>query len=147
MDLDAMTAVGIIVAGYGIGYGAEAFNQYTVVVAQDVAGVPTYSGWQVRMGILIPFALIGAHHVHSYAKRVKRNPSLSLLMGVEPLPGASESATREYPALTVTHLLIILSFFLALGIAVWGIATQEIGRASCMERVWWWLVVRGGAGR
>ncbi len=134
MDLDAMTAVGIIVAGYGIGYGAAAFNQYTVVVAQDVAGVPTYSGWQVRMGILIPFALIGAHHVHSYAKRVKRNPSLSLLMGMEPLPGASESATREYPALTVTHLLIILSFFLALGTAVWGIATQG-----------WYLVELGAA--
>src|SRR5690625_6759266 len=86
------------------------------------------------MGILIPFALIGAHHVHSYAKRVKRNPSLSLLMGVEPLPGASESATREYPALTVTHLLIILSFFLALGIGVWGIASQG-----------WSLVEVGGA--
>src|SRR5690625_7251899 len=115
MDLDAMTAVGIIVAGYGIGYGAAAFNQYTVVVAQDVAGVPTYSGWQVRMGILIPFALIGAHHVHSYAKRVERNPSLSLLMGIEPLHGASESATREYPALAGTHRPNLRAFFMALG--------------------------------
>src|SRR5690625_6059920 len=55
-------------------------------------------------------------------------------MGMEPLPGASESATREYPALTVTHLLIILSFFLALGTAVWGIATQG-----------WYLVELGAA--
>ena len=65
MKMDTMTAVGIIVAGYGIGYGAAAFNQYTVVVAQGVADLPTYSGWQVRMGILLPFVLIGTHHVYS----------------------------------------------------------------------------------
>src|SRR5690625_5816290 len=82
MDLDAMTAVGIIVAGYGIGYGAAAFNQYTVVVAQDVAGVPTYSGWQVRMGILIRFALIGAHHVHSCAQRVTLHAAARVLLVV-----------------------------------------------------------------
>src|SRR5690625_7801118 len=77
------------------------------------------------MGILIPFALIGAHHVHSYAKRVKLHPASSLLQGVELSPGASETLSREYPALTASHLLITASFFLALGTAVWGIATQR----------------------
>jgi len=55
MKMDTMTAVGIIIAGYGIGYGAAAFNQYTVIVAQDIAEVDTYSGWAVRMGLLITF--------------------------------------------------------------------------------------------
>lgn len=134
MNLDTMTAVGIIVAGYGVGYGAAAFNQYTVVVAQDIAGVATYSGWQVRMGILIPFALIGAHHVHSYAKKVQLRPSASLMKGVE-LPAAmSEPVSKDYPALTVSHILIIVSFILALGTAVWGIATQG-----------WYLIELGAA--
>src|SRR5690625_7247795 len=124
MDLDAVTAFGIIVAGYGIGYGAAAFNQYTVVVAQDVAGVPTYSGWQVRMGILIPFALIGAHHVHSYAKRVKLHPASSLLQGVELSPGASESLSREYTALNDSQIIITASFFLVLGIAICGLESM-----------------------
>jgi uncharacterized ion transporter superfamily protein YfcC len=44
MKMDAMVAVGMIVAGYGIGYGMASFNQYTVVVAQGIAEVPTYSG-------------------------------------------------------------------------------------------------------
>ena len=33
MRLDAMTAVGMIVAGYGIGYGVSAFNPFTVMIA------------------------------------------------------------------------------------------------------------------
>jgi len=132
MKMDTMTAVGIIVAGYGIGYGAAAFNQYTVVVAQGVADLPTYSGWQVRMGILLPFVLIGTHHVYSYSRKVQRDPSSSLLYGLD-MP-ADDAPTKNYPALTIAHMTILVSFILALGIAVWGIATRgwyltELGAA------------------
>jgi len=132
MKMDTMTAVGIIVTGYGIGYGAAAFNQYTVVVAQGVADLPTYSGWQVRMGILIPFVMIGAHHVYSYSRKVQSNPSVSLMSGIT--PPVSGASTKEYPKLTTAHITILFSFILALGIAVWGIATRgwylnELGAA------------------
>jgi len=53
MRMDTMTAVGMIIAGYGIGYGAAAFNQYTVIVAQDIANIQTYSGWGFRLGLFI----------------------------------------------------------------------------------------------
>lgn len=132
MKMDTLTAVGIIVAGYGIGYGAAAFNQYTVVVAQGVADLPTYSGWQVRMGILLPFVLIGTHHVYSYSRKVQLNPSYSFLSDVE-LPDAG-APPKEYPALTIAHVTILISFIAALGVAVWGIATKgwyltELGAA------------------
>ncbi len=132
MKMDTMTAVGIIVVGYGIGYGAAAFNQYTVVVAQGIADLPTYSGWQVRMGILLPFVLIGTHHVYSYSRNVQLNPSQSLLAGID-MP-ADDAPSKSYPKLTIAHTSILLSFILALGIAVWGIATRgwyltELGAA------------------
>ena len=133
MDMDTMTAVGIIVAGYGIGYGAAAFNQYTVVVAQGVADLETYSGWPVRMGILLPFVLIGAHHVYSYAETVRLDPSRSLVADLD-MPVEEEAETTTYPDLTYGHVAILVSFILALGIAVWGIATRgwyltELGAA------------------
>lgn len=132
MKMDSMTAVGIIVAGYGIGYGAAAFNQYTVVVAQGVADLPTYSGWQVRMGILIPFVMIGAHHVYSYSRKVQKDPSVSLMSGIA--PPESNATPKEYPQLSASHVAILFSFILALGVAVWGIATRgwylnELGAA------------------
>jgi uncharacterized ion transporter superfamily protein YfcC len=132
MKMDTMTAVGIIVVGYGIGYGAAAFNQYTVVVAQGVAELPTYSGWQVRLALLLPFVMIGAHHVYSYSLNVQHNPADSLMAGIDP-PDAG-APPKEYPALTLTHVAILVSFILALGIAVWGIATlgwylTELGAA------------------
>ncbi len=132
MKMDTMTAVGIIVVGYGIGYGSAAFNQYTVVVAQGVAGLDTYSGWQVRMGMLIPFVMIGAHHVYSYSRKVQLDPATSLMAGIAP-PDAG-APPKDYPALSMVHVAVLISFIVALGTAVWGIATQgwyltELGAA------------------
>ncbi len=132
MKLDAMTAVGIVVAGYGIGYGTAAFNQYTVVVAQGVAELPTYSGWQLRLGILLPFVMIGAHHVWSYSKKVQLDPASSLMHGIQP-PDAG-TPPQSYPELTLRHVLILISFLAALGVAVWGIATLG-----------WYLIELGAA--
>ncbi|MCH8556710.1 MAG: TIGR00366 family protein [Balneolia bacterium] len=132
MNLDAMTAVAIVITGYGVGYGTAAFNQYTVVVAQGVADLPTYSGWQLRAGILLPFVMIGAHHVWSYSRKVLHNPAASLMQGIKP-PDAG-APPKSYPELTVKHILILIAFFTALGTAVWGIATQG-----------WYLIELGAA--
>lgn len=153
MRMDTMTAVGIVVAGYGIGYGAAAFNQYTVVVAQGVAGLPTYSGWPVRMALLVPFVLIGAHHVWAYARRVQADPARSLVADVEPPPEVAEAAEAgTYPPLTRTHVVILAGFVLALGVAVWGIATRgwyltELGAAFLILGVGTALVGRIGPSR
>ena len=132
MKMDTMTAVGIIVAGYGIGYGAAAFNQYTVIVAQDIAQIDTYSGWGVRIALLLPFVMIGAHHVWSYASRVQADPSVSLMAGIEPEDRAD--IVTDYPALSLKHVIIIIGFMTALAVSVWGIATRgwylyELGAA------------------
>lgn len=132
MKMDTMTAVGIIITGYGIGYGAAAFNQFTVIIAQDIAAVDTYSGWGVRMGLLFPFVMIGAHHVWRYARNVQINPSSSLMSGLK--TEQEDNLVTEYPPLSGKHIIITIGFLTALGVAVWGIATRgwylnELGAA------------------
>ncbi|KZN33933.1 short-chain fatty acid transporter [Pseudoalteromonas luteoviolacea CPMOR-2] len=122
MKLDAMTAVGMIVAGYGIGYGVSAFNPFTVLIAQQIADIPVYSGIELRLAIFIPFVLIGFHHVWSYAKKVSQDPSKSMMIGVPcPLEG---QAKPSYPKLNKRHQTILFSFIITLCVAVWGIATK-----------------------
>ncbi len=132
MRMDPMTAVAMIICGYGVGYGVAAFNPYTVVVAQGVADLPTYSGWPVRLALLLPFGLIAIHHVWSYADQVRRDPGASLVFDDRPVEPAV--APADYPPMTAGHAFIVLGFFAALGTAVWGIATRgwylnELGAA------------------
>jgi uncharacterized ion transporter superfamily protein YfcC len=131
MGMNPITAVGMIVAGYGIGYGSASFNQYTVVVAQGIADIPIYSGWQVRMAMLFPFVAVGAHHVWKYGKGVQADPSSGLLHDIS-APDAGEPP-REYPPVSGTHIAVAVAFLGALGLAIWGI------------RNWGWYLTEMGA--
>jgi uncharacterized ion transporter superfamily protein YfcC len=122
MRLDAMTAVGMVVTGYGIGYGVSAFNPFTVMVAQNVAGIPIYSGIELRLAIFIPFVLIGFHHVWRYAKRVVEDPTSSMTAGLPcPLAGAEQG---DYPSLNIRHQLILFGLVATIAVAVWGISQK-----------------------
>jgi uncharacterized ion transporter superfamily protein YfcC len=121
MRMDAMTAIGIMVVGYGIGYGVAVLNPYTVIVAQDIAGLPPVSGLGFRLAIFIPFVAIGIHHVWAYARKVQRDPSASLMIGVTE---AQQQPATEYPPLTSRHLAIIALTAVALGLMIYGIPVQ-----------------------
>ncbi|MBU1311420.1 MAG: TIGR00366 family protein [Gammaproteobacteria bacterium] len=132
MRLDAMTAVGMTVAGYGIGYGVSAFNPFTVIIAQQIADLPPMSGNWLRFAIFVPFVLIGFHHVWSYSKKVLANPENSMVKDLPcPLIGTE---TAAYPPLTWAHRLILASFVLTIGIVAYNIRANgwylyELGAA------------------
>ncbi|WP_371193316.1 YfcC family protein [Glaciecola sp. SC05] len=122
MKLDAMTAVGMVVVGYGVGYGVSAFNPFTVMVAQQVAGLPLYSGIELRLAIILPFVLIGFHHVWRYAKMVQQDPSKSYTAGLPcPLEGVDNT---DYPSLNIRHQLILFGLVASIVTAVWGISQR-----------------------
>ncbi len=118
MRLDAMTAMGIMIGGYCIGYGIATLNPYTVLVAQGIAELPPASGIGFRLALFLPFVAIGVHHTWAYARRVRNDPSASLVAGVE---GVQHAAPESYPALSRRHLLILALIAAALAGIVYGI--------------------------
>ena len=121
MRLDAMAAIGIIVVGYGIGYGAALTNPFTLVIAQNVAELQPISGWGYRLVWYLPFVLIGVHHVWSYAKRVQADPAQSLVADIEE---AQPPEHVEPPPMSGTRLTVLLTTLAALLLLVWGITQR-----------------------
>ncbi|KKO44708.1 short-chain fatty acid transporter [Arsukibacterium ikkense] len=119
MRLDAMTAVGMTVAGYGIGYGISAVNPFTLVIAQQIAELPILSGWPLRAAIFLPFVLIGFHHVWSYSKKVLADPANSMVADL-PCPLGDSNAV-DYPKLALKHKLILGSFLATIAMVAYGI--------------------------
>lgn len=120
MRMDVMTAMGILIGGYGIGYGVAALNPFTVQIAQGVAGLPPTSGWGFRLALFVPFVAIGVHHVWRYAERVRRDPSSSLMAGVE----IAHVPPTEYPPLSGRRLAVFVLILIALTLMVWGISLR-----------------------
>lgn len=121
MRLDAVTAMGVMIGGYCVGYGVAWTNPYTVVVAQGIAELPPGSGLWFRLALFVPFVAIVVHHVWRYARKVAADPSASLMAGVD-TPGSN--AAIEYPSFTRRHALIGLAVLVALAAMVYGISQR-----------------------
>ncbi len=133
LQLDAITAIGIMVVGYGIGYGVAAINPFTVMIAQDVAQLKPTSGLWYRLVLFIPFFVVGFLHVRSYALKVKKDPQTSLMTGVD---SSIHQASASYPSFSRSHLLILTATALSIAVIVYGIS--EVSG-------WHWYLIEIGA--
>jgi uncharacterized ion transporter superfamily protein YfcC len=95
LGYDRVTAIGIIMIGYGVGFGPAFINPFTTLIAQDIAGLEPASGMWYRLICFFIFVAIGIHHVWSYASRIKRDPSASLVADVEVPAGAAIPRNQE----------------------------------------------------
>ncbi len=129
LKLDTVSAIGIMVAGYAVGYGAAVLNPFTVLVAQNIAELRPTSGWEYRLIIFVPAFAIAFHHVWRYAKRVQADPSASL---VHDVPEAQPPEVTDYPPMTGRRLGVVLAtvftlFMLVIGVARWDWYLDELG--------------------
>lgn len=120
MRMDVISAMGILIGGYSIGYGVAVLNPFTVIVAQSIAGLEPASGWGFRLALFVPFLAIGVHHVWRYTKRVQENPDASLMKGIPP----KHAPPSEYPALTSRRLALLGFAFALMVFLVWGVSTR-----------------------
>lgn len=122
MRMDTVTAIGIMVVGYGIGYGIALINPFTVLVAQEVAELRPGSGMGYRAIWWIPFLAVGFHHVWSYARRVQADPGASL---VADIPAAQPPRPVAQPELDTRRTLVLAATLGTLGLLVIGVALFE----------------------
>lgn len=122
LRMDAITAIGTMVVGYGIGYGIAVMNPFTLLVAQEVAGLAPTSGMWFRLMIAIPLLGVGFFHVWRYAKRVQVDPEASYLFGLD--QKTNEHQKVVHPEMTKRRLVVLLITLLVLVLLVLGIWLQ-----------------------
>jgi uncharacterized ion transporter superfamily protein YfcC len=130
MRMDTVAAVGIMVVGYGIGYGTAVMNPFTVLVAQEVAGLTPASGMGYRLAIFLPFFALGFYHVLRYAKLIRNDPSRSL---VADIPEAQPPEPPQAESISGRQSLVLIATLVALVIVVWGIKVHQ-----------WYFIELGG---
>jgi uncharacterized ion transporter superfamily protein YfcC len=126
LKLDAMVAMGIVYIGAGVGYGCAALNPFTVIIGQDIAGLPPASGQLFRWLLLVVCLVIGVHHIMGYVKKIKKDPSRSLVHDVDYSTGF---AMPEDVAFTRRRVMV-------LGVFVLGLILFVVGAA-----VWKWYLI------
>lgn len=131
---DALVGVGMIGLGAGLGFTAGFMNPFSVGVAQSIADLPLFSGMGLRLILFVVVWLATTIYLSRYAKRVKADPSQSIVYEEEKAARANkkDQKQKEEQPFTLQQKIIsvifALSFVLiAIGVIRFGWYIQEIG--------------------
>lgn len=83
LNMDAVVAVGILYVGAGVGYACAALNPFTVLIAQDIAGLELTSGQGFRWLLLLLCVFVGVDHIRRYVRRIQADSRVSLVADID----------------------------------------------------------------
>lgn len=126
MGYDAIVAVAVVVCACAVGYAGSLTGPFSVAIAQDIAGLPLYSGlWFRVISGLILFS-ISAAYIFRYASKIKKDPSKSL---VAHLDYSSMELTEDPKSIVMTgrHKAALIIFGLGIAFMIFAMLMWKWG--------------------
>jgi Predicted membrane protein len=127
---DAMVGIAAIYAGSSIGCMFSTVNAFSVVIASNAAGVSFKSGLVLRLIGLIIGLVLTLIYILRYAKRIKNDPTKSLIYADRDHIAAKFNVTEDTnhddaPPLTFRYKLVLGLFFITFVIMIAGVSSWD----------------------
>lgn len=125
LGYDAMVGASMIFLGAACGFNSGFMNPFTVGVAQGIAEVPIFSGIGLRLIIWIVFNAVTIWYILRYAKKVKEDPSQSIVRDLEEKERHKVMDINNIPEFTTVHKLVLTVFVLGLILIIYGVTNWD----------------------
>ncbi len=123
---DSITAVGIIFLAAAAGYGGGITNTFTVGTAQEIAGLPRFSGMGLRIILFVTLELASIIYVILYTRLIKKNQQLSISYDYDMEFNQDKKINLDIiPEFTLRQLFVVIVFLTGIVFAVWGIIKMD----------------------
>ena len=131
LGFDSITGTAIVLCGGAAGFGGAFMNAYTEGVAQSIAGLPMFSGLGYRIVVYVSMVVVTVAFVMIYARRVKKNPTLSRMYEEDQKREDKLELDEELHPFGIRQKLVLLALLitivlLAYGTIQWGWYFNEI---------------------
>ncbi|MBS4536394.1 YfcC family protein [Clostridium sp. D2Q-14] len=139
---DAVTGVSVILLGAGLGVLGSTVNPFATGVASGFADVPLGGGIGMRLLILFAGEIIGIIYTIRYAKKVKEDPSKSLVADMKEENEKhflGDEDKDSFPELTGKRILILALFALTFVVMIYGVLPLEDFNIEAIPTLWWWF--------
>lgn len=120
LGFDSLTGVVIGICGVAIGYMGGMMNPFTLGLAQEIAGLPLYSGFGFRSVVWFVTLAITLAYVIRYTKRIQKDPTLSISYEEDKTSQYREDFT-EAVDFTGRHKIILLIFVAGVAGIIYGV--------------------------
>lgn len=78
LGFDTLVGLGISVLAVGLGFASGTFNPFTIGIAQDIAGLPLFSGVLLRIIFFAVVYFLYLFFLERYCRRIEARPDQSL---------------------------------------------------------------------
>ncbi|NNC83339.1 MAG: putative basic amino acid antiporter YfcC [Flavobacteriales bacterium] len=109
MGYDALVGVAIPFIGAGMGFAGAAFNPFTVGIAQGIAEIPLFSGFEYRLIVWLLFTALAILFVLNYTRKLDRGSSAAFVA-----EGETEVQMMEAIELTPARKFVLVLFVFSL---------------------------------
>lgn len=137
LGYDAIAGVAMVLVGSGVGF-STGILQPTTAIAQEIAGLPAYSGIGLRIVSFILYYLVSTAFIMYYCKTIKKDPTKSYVYGLE--LSQNNMADDAYVEVERKHLPIMLTVVISFGIIIYGSVKFEWGMDH-MAVVFIWMAL------
>ncbi|HIY07740.1 MAG TPA: AbgT family transporter [Firmicutes bacterium] len=128
LGYDSMTAVAVCIVGTMGGFMAGPTNLYTVAVCNEVAidlgilpeGSDLFAGLGLRVVVWAAITAVSAVYICIYAVRTRRDPSKSMVAGIDVSDITITVKEAEDSKLTGRQIVVLLTIVAALLLSIWG---------------------------
>ena len=124
LGYDTIVGLGMSLIAVGVGFSSATINPFTIGVAQDIAELPIGSGMGLRVIILIVMTAITIAYVLFYANKVKKDPTKSLVYGME-VGDLALNEERLASKFTTGKILALVTLFLGIITIVIGVTKYD----------------------
>lgn len=83
MGYDSITGVCLVYVAAHLGFAGAILNPFTIGIAQGLADLPVFSGWEYRIICWLAINILGFGFILLYAHKIKLNPKKSLTYEID----------------------------------------------------------------
>ncbi len=121
LGYDAVVGMAVASLGAACGFTAGVINPFTIGVAQGIAELPTFSGFEYRLVIIVVMVVVTSAFVMNYAEKVRKNPSLSLVYDVELKEKDKRLDLNNLPKMTTRHRIVLAIVVIGFAVLIYGV--------------------------
>ena len=120
LGFDSMTGFAIVMLGASVGFSSAVMNPFTIGIAQEIAGLPMFSGIGLRIALFIVLYILATTFVMRHAKKVKQDPSKGIL-GTQ----TAQDVPKLEGKMPMRHTFVMLLFLSNFIVLMYGVKVYD----------------------
>jgi len=120
MGYDSIVGISISFLAAGVGFAGALTNPFTIGIAQGIAEISLFSGWEYRLLLWFVFTLTAIIFVLFYIRKIEKSPAASPVFHLDKKRDLTEFEQNSKPEFQLRHRVVLILLLISLTLIIIG---------------------------